>query len=608
MLGWQVRARGIFTLGDDAAYLLLSRSIRVFSYRELHLVGEPIAARFPPGFPALLALCSTVFGERLDVFTAVGILFSASGIWALFDVVRRRWSVNVALVTAALVAINPALLEYVAIPVSEMVFTSLTLWTLWAADRVETSGLHTTERTRAKGRGTAAIILSILAALTRSAGVTLVLSLIAHWAWRRRWRTTAAMAVAGTVFVGGWLAWTSLAPKREVRMSYIDDAVRPVGNAPPPLTSILVKRLVYNVPTYVTQVSLTVVPVPLTRRTVLDNVGWVLLLGTCFLVGWFAAWKRWQAAAIYIATYCGLLAVWPYLLDRFLVPAIPLALTFIVIGASTITRRLGRWHDVAVAALGALLAIFALRADAAMVDKASSCDRSRVYCAPPTSLDYIDAARFAGSATPVNARFIAPKGPTMYFHGSRQTAFWEEAVRQDSASFLPYLRRNGITHILSSPVYGDYETMLSLVQSTCMRFALVRSFSPHTLILAFRDSATTMTDGERACVFVRRALATARLVAAVSGAATSDDRTALGRAPERLGRRTAARETERAGPGQVRYVHTKAAEANVRQRQALVGPRSTPSTRRSSSIRHGESRARTTRGVASTKHRYSPVP
>ena len=559
-LAWQVRARGIFTLGDDAAYLLLSRSLRALSYREVYFVGEPMAARFPPGFPSLLALCSALFGERLDVFAAVGVLFSATGIWALFDVVRRRWSTNVALVTAALVAVNPALLEYVALPVSEMVFTSLTLWTLWAADRMDAGSSHgVAAPARGQGRGTAAIVLAILAALTRSAGVTLPLALAAHWAWRRRWRTAAAMAMAATVFVGGWLAWTSLAPRREVRMSYIDDAVRPAGQAPS-LASIFAKRITYNVPTYTTQVSLTLVPVPVTRQTVLDNVGWVLLLGTCFLVGWFSAWKRWNAAAIYVVAYCGLLAIWPYLLDRFLVPVIPLALAFIVVGIATVARRLGRWSDVPLAALGALLAFFALRADAAMVDRASSCDRTRVDCASPTSLDYIDASRLAAEVTPPTARFIAPKGPTLYFHGGRQAVFWEEAVQQDSASFLPYLRRNGITHILSTPVYGDYVTILSLVQSACMRFALVHAFSPHTSILAFRDSAATAAEGERACAFVRRAMATASVVAAGPVPEASEDRVALGQPRTGPGGKTRPSETAATRPGQVRYLHTSVPE------------------------------------------------
>jgi hypothetical protein len=495
---------------QDIVYILLGRALRAFSYRELQFVGEPVAARFPPGYPALLALCSTLFGERTSVMAVANILFSVSGIWALFDVVRRRWSVNVALVVAMLVAINPAMLEFTAMSVTETMFASLALWTLWAADRVDQRSNDTGSASLHRPRGFAAmaIALSIAAALTRSAGVTLPLSLVAHWAWRRRWREAIALAVAATVLVGGWLAWTVLAPRREVRLSYIDDAVRPVT---PTLTlaNTITKRLADNVPTYITQSSLTLVPLPVTPRTVADNVAWVVVLGSLFLAGWFSAWKRWQAAAVYVVAYCGLLAIWPYLLERFLVPIVPLAMTFLAVGAAALGSRLGRWRDVPLVALGASFATFGLRAEAATVDKMAWCDRTSVDCAAPISLDYLTAARAAKAITPPTARFIAPKGATLYFHGARQTVFWEEAVRQDTSSFLQYLRHEGVTHVLATPVYGDYVTLLRLVRHDCHRFAVARSVSPHTMILAFQDSAATLAQGDRACTFVARALATA---------------------------------------------------------------------------------------------------
>ena len=350
-------------------------------------------------------------------------------------------------------------------------------------------------------------------------------------------------------------------------------------------------------PTYIAQVSLTVVPVPVTRATILDNVGWVLLLGTCILVGWLSAWKQWNAAAIYLVAYCGLLAVWPYLLDRFLVPALPLALTFVVVGIATIGRRMARWHEVPLAALGALLAFFALRADVGMVDKALGCDRTRVDCASPTSLDYIDASRLATTVSPPNARFIAPKASTLYFHGGRQAVFWEEAIRQDSASFLPYLRRTGVTHILATPVYADYQTILSLVQSACMRFSIVHAFSPHTSILAFRDSATSEADGERTCAFVQRALATARVVvnaAAASGPEAGEASLALGPSrPSRRGKNLPLASAN-ANASQVRDVHTSRAERRAGRRWSGVDPHSVTSTRRSSIIRIGHASAHTT--------------
>ena len=526
MLAWAARARGVFTFGDDAAYILLSRSLRAFSYREIQFAGEPIAARFPPGYPALLALCSALFGERVHVMAMAGVLFSVSGLWAMFDVVRRRWSVNVALVATALVVVNPAMLEFTAMPATETMYTSLTLWALWAADRLDHAGKG--ERVaHARGGRTltlAAIVLAIAAALTRSAGVTLPLSLIVHWAWRRRWRAAMALALSATVFVGGWLAWTTLAPRRDVRLSYIDDVVRPAGKSPS-LVATIVNRVGDNVPMYVAQSSLSLVPLPVTPRTVADNVGWVVVLGGLLIAGWVSAWNRWHAAAVYLGAYCGLLAIWPYLLERFLIPIIPLAVTFLAAGAAALGSRLGKWRDGPLCALGALFATFGLRADAAIVDKQSRCDRTPADCAAPISLDFLEAARVAGAVTPPSARFISPKGATLYLYGGRQAVFWEEAIQQDTISFLPYLRHNRVTHILSTPVYGDYETILRLIQHDCHRFGVVRSFSPHTMIFAFRDSAATPQEGDRACAFVHRALA--GVVAGLSPL----ERNPLGRTP-----------------------------------------------------------------------------
>jgi hypothetical protein len=506
LLAWQLRSRGIFTFGDDAAYLLLGRALRAFSYREMQFVGEPIAARFPPGYPGLLAILGSLFGERLDVIAVAGIVLSASGIWALFDVVRRRWSTETALAAAALVAINPALSSYAAVPASETMFTTLVLWSLWAADRMDA-----TRGSAGSGRGNAAlaIALGIGAALTRSAGLTLPLALFAHWVWRRRWRAAVVAGALTTLFVGGWLAWTTVAPRRDVRLSYIDDAVRPAGGEES-FARTLANRLAANVPAYAGQVSLSQLPVPITGRTIADNVGWVVLLGGLFLVGALSAWRRWHAALTYVLAYCALLAVWPYLLDRFLTPMMPFALTFIVIGAAALGERLWR-RDVAVVAVTGLLAAFALLADARLVAAADACDRSRVDCAPAISLDFVEAARRAGSMTPENARFVAPKGGTLFYHGQRQAVFWEEVVRQDTASFVPFLRATGVTHILATPVYADYRTLLGLVAHSCSQFELVHSVSRYTFLLAFRGPDATAEGGARACGAVRRVLGPAHV-------------------------------------------------------------------------------------------------
>ena len=481
MLAWQLRARGVFTFGDDAAYLLLSRSLRAFSYREVQFIGEPVAARFPPGYPAILAIAG-VFGERLGVISAVGIAMSVSGLWAMFDVIRRRWSAELGLLVTAVVAVNPTFARDAGAIASEGPFIALVLWSLWAADRCE-SGAR---------RGMLAGATAIMAAMARTAGVTLPLALGVHWLLRRRIRAVVALALASALTVGAWLAWTTFAPRREVRRSSIDAAavVQAPGRS---LPSAVVHRVTTNTMTYLAQMAPDELALPLVKRTRIDNLVWVILIVTLAGAGAASAWRRWNAAVVWVALYALLLAVWPYYVERFLEPLLPLLIAFMIIGAwaiASVPWRSWRWPVVAPAAVGAALAGLSLGRNADAVASAADCDRNRVSCAPAESLDYVDAALYAAIHTPPGARFVAPKNATLYYFAPRQSVFWDEVIAQDSASFVPFLERNQVRFLLVTPVYYQQLALVRLASTHCTRFDLVKAFSPETMILQRRDDAT----------------------------------------------------------------------------------------------------------------------
>ena len=485
LLAWHVRARGIFTSGDDAAYLLLGRALRALSYREVQFIGEPIAARFPPGYPAVLAILGP-FGDRLGVIAAAGVAFTASGLIALFDVIRRRWSEQLALLVTAVVAVNPAVVANAGAIASEGMFTAATLWALWAADRSD----------HGERRGFVAGAAAIIAAMTRSAGVTVPVSLGLHWLFRRRYRLATTLALASALTVGVWLAWTAVAPKREVRRSYIDDAVN-IRSGDGTMLGTLVARITTNVATYGGQALPSELHLPLSRRTQVDNLAWVALLIGLGLTGAASAWRRWNTAAIWTVVYAGLLTVWPFTLPRFLHPALPVIIAFVLIGAWTIGQRFARSKGTATigaATTGALLAAYGLGGSAQLVSQAVACDRARVDCAPPASLDYLDAAKYLAAHTPSDARLIVPKNATVYYYARRQSAFWDEVIVQDSASFLPFLERNGVGYVLITPVYSDQLTLARLALTHCTHFDLVQAFSPETIILMRRETPSAERD------------------------------------------------------------------------------------------------------------------
>jgi hypothetical protein len=483
LLAYHTRARGIFTFGDDAAYILLSRALRAFSYREVQFIGEPIGARFPPGYPSLLAVAG-MFGEHFRVMAAVGIAISVSALYALFDVIRRRWSGELALLVTAVVATNPAMVANAGAIASEGMFTALVLWSLWAADRTD----HGERRRFFAGAA------AILGAMTRTAGVTVPLAVGAHWLLRRRYRDVAVLALASAVTVGAWLAWTTFAPRREFRRSYIDDAVMVQAGHETSALSTLAQRVARNTLTYVGQALPTELSLPLTSATRLDNIAWVALLVALALIGLVSAWRRWNAAVIWMVGYATLLVIWAYTIERFLQPLMPLVIAFALIGAWSVGTRWrpvqSRAAAVPALAMAALLAGFGLLGSTRLSAQAAACDLGRTDCASAESLDYVDASIYAATHTPRDARFVAPKNATLYYFAPRQSVFWDEVIVQDSASFLPFLERNRVTHLLLTPIYSDQLTLARLALAHCTRFDLLVALSPETLILARRAVPT----------------------------------------------------------------------------------------------------------------------
>ena len=498
-LVWTLHQRHIITFGDDASYLILSRSIRALSYREVQFIGEPIAGRFPPGYPAALAGWSWVFGEGLGAIAVLGAIASASTLIALFLVIRRRWSSELALLVVAVTAINPTFVTMAGSTATESVFTALTMWSLWAADVADDPGAR-------GGSAFAAGSFAILAAMTRSAGVTLLGALGVHWLHRRRWTRTITFAVASALTVGLWLGWTVYSPQRTLRRSYVDDAVN-VRTEDGSLASTLVERIARNVTTYAGQTVTGQLQLPLTGRTKLDNVVWMGFAWSLGLIGFISTWRRWRVAALHVTTYAALLTIWAYTIERFLAPLLPLIIAFILIGVWVIADHLtSRKAAYAPVAVGALLATVALVEDHRLAQRAWECERTFSACDYPDGLDYVDAARYVGSSTPQGSRVATPKSATLYYYTGRQSPFWDEVLALDSTSFRPYLREHGIRYVIAGPVFHDYSLLYQNLLANCEYFDIMRAYSQETFVLAVRDSARSDGRAAPTCAAMARAL------------------------------------------------------------------------------------------------------
>ncbi|MGH7658052.1 MAG: glycosyltransferase family 39 protein, partial [Gemmatimonadales bacterium] len=264
VFAWLTRVPSITVGNDDALYLLLSQSVQSFQYLNAHIVGAPPHGQYPPGYPAFLAVWTGLFGGSLDTVLVAGMLMSATALVFVFDLARRLYGGGLALAVLAALAVNPALVHYAGRVASEPPFMLLLVLGFWVA-MVLPEG-----RRRLFALG----ILAILAAMTRSVGICLVLALGLVWLLERRWKAVAVFGIAVALTVGTWLLWTSVAPGRIVPRSYAATVVKTANRASGQWLGALWDRGVTAVDVYGAHSVPSSLSVPTISGTSLDNLFW----------------------------------------------------------------------------------------------------------------------------------------------------------------------------------------------------------------------------------------------------------------------------------------------------------------------------------------------
>lgn len=484
LLAWSTRQTGIYTGEDDAGYLLLSDALRHGTYREWQWLGDPIANRFPPGYPALLMIARLVVPDGLLAATLLGIGFSLMGFVALFDVVRRRFGPDIGLASVAIIVVNPALVSDAGRAMSEAVFTALILLTLWAAVRAD-------ETNRPRDAGIA-IALAIAASFVRAAGLTVPLVLLLHWALARRWKQLATLAIVVSCTIVAWHAWTIVAPSGVERRSYVADAARIVqrrSDQPSAIVNVAV-RATRSARTYVSRDLPWLMAEPTVPGTLADNLFWFALNVGCALSGLALLWKRWRPAALFLVVYGSLLVTWTWHVERFLQPALPLVTLAMVIGAAWLASRLNsRAGELGVGAVMLLLVASALPQDAGEVANRTTCrpdPYERLECASARSLDFVALARTAGSTLPDSAIVLAPKERAFRYHSGLKLPIMDALLQVPPDSFASALRAEGVTHVVLSSAGYDYRKARSMLVAICRELDVSQVEARETLMLELR--------------------------------------------------------------------------------------------------------------------------
>lgn len=495
VLAWLMRYAGIAWGEDDARFVILARELASGSYQQAWLVDAPVEARFPPGFPALLALANAVFGEHLTVHLALVNLCSAISLLLLFDIARRRIGLDVALFVTLLTALNPIVLRDAGEVMSEAPFRLFATLTLWAV---------TVDRDDRRLAIVAAIAASY-SALIRTAGIAVIGALACQWGLGRRWARLAGVALA-SVPVAIWLRWTVVAPDGLDQAAYLHDPELLSAPSPIDRINVLAARAASNGFLYLRQMVPESVGFFHIREFLLDNVLWALLVAVTVPIGLLVLWRRARPVAWFVLAYAGVLLAWRWVDVRFVGPAIGFWLLLMATGIAAFGGRWGlRGRRVALAVVAPAFLLGAWQIGAPRFRSAVACDRAdrtrSPTCYPEDHRGYLQLAEYVREHTSPEAVFFAPKEGGFYLNSGRRLIRDVDGLSVPADSLGAYLRRRGVTHAVVTPVGLEQPTHNRAIMRACREFELERAFVGQTYLLRVRPDGPS-ADDVRVCTVV----------------------------------------------------------------------------------------------------------
>jgi hypothetical protein len=323
---------------DDAMYVVLARALATGQgYRFLSVPGLPAATHFPPGYPVVLALVSFIapsFPDNVVVFKALNAVFLAIATVGIALLLRRRldvgagWAATVALATA--VSIPMLLLSSMVL--SELCFIALVLLILPALERL-------VDAPQPPARVLALGVAIALSALVRSHGVVLLPAALLALALRRRWRDCTLLAGAAIVALVPWQLWmmrhADALPASMLGMygSYATWWLRGLREMGPAMIGATLAKTIPEIYVMFAQLFSPM-------RGALPYAATFGLLALLAIVGSVASWRRIPVTLAFLASYLGIVLVWPFPTARFVWTVWPLLLALVVLGARAAVQRI----------------------------------------------------------------------------------------------------------------------------------------------------------------------------------------------------------------------------------------------------------------------------
>jgi hypothetical protein len=477
-----------FLGGDNYWYMLLGESLRSGDgYRDLWLPAMPPHTRYPPVYPAALALLGFVANAPL-LFK----LFSAActtGIAALAFLLanERTGDRQLAVMAGLLVGAAPIVVEYSHWVLSEPLFTFLSMMALFAFTR---DGDGKNPKTLAIGT-----VAVILASLTRSAGYPLILAVVIAFAVRRRWKQCAIFFGVVVIALGAWWLRNKMAVSGDLPYSQWIMFRDPYN---PELGTVtmgeMVARFWFNFKRY----TLAILPQSVAGRDVTGSVAGLygVVLAVPIIIAAFRNIKRPRVVELYFIFYMGLILLWPEAWgdQRLLLPVLPVAILLMLEGLAWLARLVAKTDQrTALATFVAAVALVAVAAFGNVRIMSSAVDCTRQYwrgdrfaCYPVPATDFINVASWASQGTPTGSVVINRKPQIFYWYARRRGDNYPYSTNPDS--ILNFMNNQGASYVVVDRWSATtYRFLVPAIQANTQLFGLAhQEGDPPTFLLTYR--------------------------------------------------------------------------------------------------------------------------
>lgn len=485
LVGWFGR-HGALTLGGDAAsYVIMSHSIAAGHYRDESIVGSPPHVKYPPGMPAWLAVVRAVGGDDPDVARGANLLLLALTALLIADAGRRLISPHVGVALAAAVVLSPSQVDLAGTLLSETLFCFLSVLALWALLHRR----HTPLSTRAWAL---AVIATIAAFLTRSAGIALIGAVTLSLLVERRYRLAASAAAAFLASTLGWFSFVRMGSANSLGLSYGGD-----GRT---LAHLVSQEGILGVVWTNARVYLSWSPTaqfgfPSLAGTALDNLVWALLVLLPAVVGLFLLLRAWPAISFFVAASGVMLLLWPYHEGRLATPLLPFIMVLVAAGAMWLFKRLGAARPAVMAAVFITsLAGIGATTTVQEVWRFRECRELPAYqdprCSTEADRQWVRASSYAKDSLPDDAVVAAINPATLYLFSHHRAVSWRRLYDAGADTLLA--PHGPVTHALVTPLSREYLLDIGPVpealRNTCPRARSLARFGDGTVIVSFLPS------------------------------------------------------------------------------------------------------------------------